>query len=97
MVVGADDFLQDVMIQANGFGFLLCTIMYSAIAVTNSGTLLKTPRSKRSVEILWKNRSTMFNLKTAVETCRSAIYRAIAHRINRSINRAPTATASHRR
>jgi hypothetical protein len=38
MVVGADDFLQDVMIQANGFGFLLCTIMYSAIAVTNSGT-----------------------------------------------------------
>lgn len=61
MVVGADDFLQDVMIQANGFGFLLCTIMYFAIAVTNSGTLLKTPRSKRSMEILWKNSSTMFN------------------------------------
>lgn len=42
MVVGADDFLQDVMIQTNGFGFLLCTLLYSAIAVISSGTLLKT-------------------------------------------------------
>ena len=61
MVVGADDFLQDVMIQTNGFGFLLCTIMYSAMAVISSGMLLKAPRSKRSMEIQWKNSSTMFN------------------------------------
>ena len=63
-MVGTDNFLKNVIafvVQTNGFEFLLCTVIYFSMAVISSGTLLKTQRSKRFVEMLRKKRSTMFN------------------------------------
>ena len=40
--------------------------MYSSMAVTNSGTLVNTPRRKRSTVMSRKNRSTMFSHEAEV-------------------------------
>ncbi len=50
-----------VAVQTNGFESSLCTAMDSWIAVTSSGTVLKTPRRMRWVVSSRNHRSTQFS------------------------------------
>jgi hypothetical protein len=53
-------------VQTKGLGFWLWRVMYCSMAAVSSGTLVNTPRCKRSVERLRKKRSTMFSHEAEV-------------------------------